>query len=80
MEFSKQEYWSRLPFPALGNLPDTVFEPQSLVSPALAGRSFTTSATREAQTNYITVYSSVGLDLLHQNHLGALVKKADFWF
>ena len=39
MGFSRQEYWSGLPFPSLGNLPDPGIEP---VSPALAGRFFTT--------------------------------------
>ena len=34
MEFSRQEYWSELPFPSPGDLPDTVIEP---TSPALAG-------------------------------------------
>ena len=27
MEFSKQEYWSGLPFPSLGDLPDPGIEP-----------------------------------------------------
>ena len=38
MEFPKQEYWSGLPFPTLGDLPDPGIKPVSLVSPALAGR------------------------------------------
>ena len=29
MEFSKQEYWSGLPFPSPGDLPDPVIEPGS---------------------------------------------------
>ena len=33
MEFSRQEYWSGLPFPSLGDLPDPEIE---LASPALA--------------------------------------------
>ena len=37
MEFSRQEYWSGLPFPSPGNLPDPGIEP---ASPALAGRFF----------------------------------------
>ena len=41
MEFSRQEYWSRVPFPSLGYLPDPGVEPSSLVSPALTGRFFT---------------------------------------
>ena len=44
MEFSRQEYWSGLPFPPLGDLPNSGTEPASLVSPALAGRVFTISA------------------------------------
>ena len=42
MGFPRQEYWSRLPFPSPGDLPDPGFEPMSLVSPALAGRFLTT--------------------------------------
>ena len=30
MEFSRQEYWSGLPFPSPGDLPDTGIEPGSL--------------------------------------------------
>ena len=40
MEFSRQEYWSGLPFPSPGNLPDQVSY--------IAGRYFTIWATREA--------------------------------
>ena len=29
MEFSRQEYWSGLPFPSPGDLPDTGIEPGS---------------------------------------------------
>ena len=36
--FSSQEYWSGLPFPPPGDLPDPGIEPTSLTSPALAGR------------------------------------------
>ena len=42
MEFSRQEYWSKLLFPTPGDLPDSEIEPTSLVSPALAGGFFTT--------------------------------------
>ena len=48
MGFSRQEYWSGLPCPPPGDLPDPGIEPAPLISPALAGRFFTTSATREA--------------------------------
>ena len=40
--FSRQEYWSGLPFPPPGDLPDPGIEPTSPVSPALAGGFFTT--------------------------------------
>ena len=40
MKFSRQEYWSWLPFPTPGDLPDPGIETSSLVSPALAGRFF----------------------------------------
>ena len=40
--FSRQEYWSALPHPPPGDLPDPGIEPTILMSPALAGRFFTT--------------------------------------
>ena len=46
--FSRQEYWSGLPCPPPGDLPDPGIKQASLLSPALAGRFFTTSTTREA--------------------------------
>ena len=42
MEFSRQEYWSGLPFPTPRDLPDPEIELVCLVSLALAGRFFTT--------------------------------------
>ena len=42
MGFSSQEYWSRLPCPPSGDLPDPGMEPASLMTPALAGGLFTT--------------------------------------
>ena len=65
MGFSRQEYWSGLPCPPPGDLPDPGIEPVSLMSPALAGGFsfffflfffrrvfFTASATREAHIHY----------------------------
>ena len=43
--FSRQEYWSGLPCPPPGEFPDPGMEPAFLMSPALADRSFTSSAT-----------------------------------
>ena len=48
MGFSRQEHWSGLPCPSLGDLPDSGIKPESLMSPALAGGFFTTSAAWEA--------------------------------
>ena len=45
MEFPRQGYWSGLPLPSPGELPDPGIEPESVVSLALAGGFFTTSAT-----------------------------------
>ena len=41
MGFSRQEYWSGLPCPPPGDLPDPGIEPISTISPALADRFFT---------------------------------------
>ena len=41
MEFPRQEYWIRLPFPPPGDFLDSGVEPASLVSPASAGLFFT---------------------------------------
>ena len=46
--FSRQEYWSGLPCPPPGDLPDPGMEPGSLMSPASASGFFTTSTTWEA--------------------------------
>ena len=48
MEFSRQEYWSGLPFPSARDLPHPGIELVSLVSSALAGGFFTSGAIGEA--------------------------------
>ena len=55
MGFSRQEYWSGLPRPSPGDLPNPGMEPMPHVSLALAGGFFTTNATREAHVYYSTV-------------------------
>ena len=47
IEFSRQEYWSVLPFPSPEDLPDPGIKPLSPMFPALAGGSFTTNTTWE---------------------------------
>ena len=48
MGVSRQEYWSGLPRPPPGDLPYLGIDPASLMSPGLAIRFSTTSATWEA--------------------------------
>ena len=55
MGFPRQEYWSGLPFPSSGDLPDPGIEPES---PALTGRFFITSTTREAWVALMLANSS----------------------
>ena len=47
MGFSRQEYWSGLPFPSPGALSHLGIKPTSLKSPTLVGGFFTTSTTSE---------------------------------
>ena len=44
MEFSRQEYWSGLPWPPPGDLPDLGTESVSPATPALQAHSFTTES------------------------------------
>ena len=48
MGFSRQEYWNGLPCPASEDLPYPGIRPESLKSPALTGKSFTTSTNWKA--------------------------------
>ena len=66
MGFSRQKYWSGLPFPPLGGLPDPGTEPVSLVAPALAGGFFITEPPGmlqfqdlEGERGKIVLYSKV---------------------
>ena len=52
MEISRQVYWSGLPCPSPGALPDPGIEPAPLRSPVLAGGFFSTSTTWEALKQY----------------------------
>ena len=61
MEFSRQEYWSRLPLPSPGDLPGPGIKPKSLVSPALASGFLITCAIWEVLM--ITVYCFPGLKI-----------------
>ena len=45
MGFSRQEYWSELPFSSPGDLLNPEIKPVTIMSPALVGRFFITRAT-----------------------------------
>ena len=49
MGFSRQEYWSRLPFPPPGALPDPGVKPTFPASAALTGKVFTTEPLGKAK-------------------------------
>ena len=53
VEFLRQEYWRRLPFPPAGNLLDPGIKPASLGSPALAGGFFTTAPPGYSRPNLL---------------------------
>ena len=54
--FPRQEYWSGLPFPSPGDLPDPGIEPVSPDSPALAGKLFTTEPPGKPMIVYLDLY------------------------
>ena len=54
MEFSKREYWSRLPFPLRGDLPDPQIEPSS---PALQADSLLSKPSRRGNKGDIKTVS-----------------------
>jgi len=57
MGFCRQDYWSGLPCPPLGDLPSPGIESAFLMSLALAGRFFTTATTWEAQSEDLVQFS-----------------------
>ena len=57
--FSRQEYWSRLPFPSPRDLPNPGLEPMSLMPLVLAGRFFTTGSPGKEYINVCKVNSVV---------------------
>ena len=64
--FSRQDYWSGLPLPPPGELPNLGIKPKSVPSPALAGRIFTSAppgSPLEACTS-VSMYSLFPHDIL----------------
>ena len=62
--FPRQEYWSGLPFPPQGDLPDPGIKPVSLMSPALAGRFFSTSAIWGAEETILVDFNPLLLQVI----------------
>ena len=59
---SRQEYWSGLPFPSPGDLPNPGIKPVSLVSPASADEFFTTEPLgKPCRTRKLSVDQSIFL-------------------
>ena len=56
MGFLRQEYWSGLPFPPVGDLFDAVIKPTSLIPPTLGGRFFTNEPPRKPQILLLTQF------------------------
>ena len=72
MGFSREEYWSGLPCPPPGDLPDPEIKSVSLASPGLAHGFFTTSATWDAPStclNSVQFSHSVVSDSLWRHGL-----------
>ena len=71
MGFSKQEYWSGLPCPPPGDLPNPRIKPTTLSSPALVASFFTISATWETFSLEALIVLSTEMAHLDVIHLTA---------
>ena len=69
----RQEYWSELPCPPPGDLPNLGTEPTSFMSSVLAGRFFTTSTTWEIPRSYTWKIQASGF------HSWLAYLRCDFW-
>ena len=64
MEFSRQAYWSELPFSTPGVLPDARIQPEFLVSPAFTDGFFTTGPLKKPNIpGYLLEIKMTGLHL-----------------
>ena len=64
--YSRQEYWSGLPFPPPGDLTDPGIEPMFPASPALEGRFFTTGPSRKPFQRNRSQYFLNSFELFNQ--------------
>ena len=76
-EFSSQEYWSRMPFPMPGDLPNPGVEPVSFSSSALAGGFFNYSTTWVASNSCLHLPKVLGkvMNLFGKMVLSVTVQK-----
>ena len=80
MGFSRQEYWSGLPFPAPGDLPHPGIKPVILSSPALAGRVFTAEPPGKPWwAEWLINHSNLMLEVLEDGILRAGASSIRFW-
>ena len=67
VEFPRQECLSRVSFPSSGHLPNPGIQPLSLVSPALAGKFFTTEPPEKPKEVYMSLINQqINIDLQPQ--------------
>ena len=71
MEFSRQKYWSGLPFPSPGDLPNPGIKP---VSPALAGRFFTAEPPGKPIISYLNKLNRIESEFVLEFILPILTK------
>ena len=82
--FFRQEHWRGLPFPPPGDLPNPGIKPASLMSPALASKFFTTTATWETPSLhdsciYLKIWLSFKSSLNWWHHLRFPQHSARVW-
>ena len=78
MGFSRQEHWIGLLYPPPGDLPDPGIKPISLLSPALAGRFFTASATWEGRLPLYSLPFTLLMVSLDEQKLVILLSTVSF--
>ena len=78
MEFSRQEYWSGLPFPSPGDLPDPGIEPRS---PALQVDSLPTELPGKCPAGYQNTdpHTVLSWDGLASDVVGVQTRKRSEW-
>ena len=59
MGFFRQEYWSGLPFPPPGDLPDPGIKPASPVSPALQAEMNNCQKSQNSRTSLMNILAAV---------------------